>query len=112
MNDYSKVSYPHNNGLICGAFFCKPNSEKFNELFDAWWDEIENKSVRDQLSFNYVLWVLNLDVFFINGNINKNSYFSTEHHKKNIFNNASLSSKLRNFFALLVFKLLSIKNNQ
>lgn len=54
---YRLENYPKHNGLIASGFIVKDNtSEDMHELMNAWWNEIENHSRRDQLSFNYIAW--------------------------------------------------------
>lgn len=60
MERYRKEGFPKNNGLLaCGVIIRKhrPNVAKHSELV---WEEICKGSLRDQLSFNYVLWKHNL----------------------------------------------------
>lgn len=54
---YRDYGYPTNNGLINGRFILrKHNISQIRYLMSCWWLEIENNSVRDQISFNYVFW--------------------------------------------------------
>lgn len=55
MERYRRDKYPAKNGLVATGVIIRPGSayERFGE---AWWDEIRDGSVRDQLSFNYVAW--------------------------------------------------------
>jgi hypothetical protein len=51
--------YPKHNGLYeTGVMFRAHTNEKIQALDAMWWDCIEKYSKRDQLSFNYVLWKL------------------------------------------------------
>lgn len=57
MEVYNEEGYPINNGLIDSA--CLVRSHRNEELQNAlaiWWNEIKNKSRRDQLSFGYACW--------------------------------------------------------
>ena len=54
-----KENYPEHNGLYeTGVMFRKHNTSLISETNVMWWDCIEKYSKRDQLSFNYVLWKL------------------------------------------------------
>ena len=51
---------------------------------EKWWEELKNKSHRDQLSFNYVVWKLQTDIVsYLDKNIYKSEYFKwNPGHKK------------------------------
>ena len=54
-----KEKYPRHNGLYeTNVMFRKHNTSLIAETNVMWWDCIEKYSKRDQLSFNYVLWKL------------------------------------------------------
>ena len=48
-----------------------------------WWSEIENNSVRDQLSFNYVCWKINIQYLSVHHSEAK-KYFLVNAHRKDI----------------------------
>lgn len=57
INKYLVEGYPKNNGLVAGGIlFRKHNDQFIRDVMDAWWNEINSYSYRDQLSFNYVCW--------------------------------------------------------
>jgi glucose-1-phosphate thymidylyltransferase len=51
--------YPENNGLAETGILVRDSSEVVNQLNKYWCEFIVNHSIRDQLSFNYVMWALN-----------------------------------------------------
>ncbi len=53
---YRKEGYPENNGLVMTNVLYRRHSDAVKAFDDLWWNEIENESRRDQLSFNYVAW--------------------------------------------------------
>jgi len=55
---YKLEGYPADNGLLMGGIIARKHNRKSKRINRAWWKEIENGSVRDQLSINYVLWKL------------------------------------------------------
>jgi len=56
---YDKEGYPRNNGLVAsGVIIRRTDDLNVRNLMNAWWDEVKNGSIRDQLSFNYCLWGL------------------------------------------------------
>lgn len=60
------------------------NDPKCKAVMDTWWNEIETRTKRDQLSFTYSLWKNGLisDYVMSLGNCSRNSeYFSVVNHK-------------------------------
>lgn len=54
---YKAEGYPDEGELIEGGIlFRKHNDVELIRVMECWWEEILNKSKRDQLSFNYVAW--------------------------------------------------------
>jgi hypothetical protein len=72
---YRKEGYPENNGLGETGVLIRKKSNKVIKHNEAWWNEIESHSKRDQLSFNYVLWKQGLETAQIEGNAEFNPYF-------------------------------------
>lgn len=63
---YRSEGYPVNNGLAeTGCLVTRP-CEGTRKMFDLWWQQIDTGSVRDQISFNYVVWKLGLKYSTIN----------------------------------------------
>ncbi|MBJ13389.1 MAG: hypothetical protein CMG62_10010 [Candidatus Marinimicrobia bacterium] len=88
INHYKKLNYPKNNGLIAGRFIIrKHNNKKCIELMKKWWEEIDNYSIRDQLSFNFSCWKKDMNYSTIDLNHFNNSYFAIHPHKKLKFYN-------------------------
>lgn len=56
MLTYMQDGYPKNNGLIMGGFFVVNVDPFSKELFQSWWDLIEEWNCRDQFCFNRALW--------------------------------------------------------
>lgn len=55
--EYMREGYPKNNGLVETKMIIRNhNNLECIELMEAWWEQLSEKSHRDQLSFNYVLW--------------------------------------------------------
>lgn len=62
-----KERYPRNQGLVETNVLFRRDSEAV-EIFDRlWWECIEHHSRRDQLSFNYCLWKLNIPLVYFSG---------------------------------------------
>ena len=83
-NRLRKEGYPKHKGLYeTGIMFRKHNTTLVREANVMWWNCIEKYSKRDQLSFNYVLWKLNLNCeYFLEKSLNaRNSkYFQLVDH--------------------------------
>ncbi len=53
---YRKMDYPAFNGLVETACVVRKNTNASLKFDQYWWYELDNHSLRDQLSFNYVAW--------------------------------------------------------
>ena len=60
MNRYRKDKYPENNGLSCTTYILRRHTGKVEEFNRLWWEEICKGSRRDQLSFDYALWKMEM----------------------------------------------------
>lgn len=62
---YKRQGYPQDNGLVNSAIIYRAKTKKVDRINKAWWNEIKNGSIRDQLSFNYVIWRMKeiVDIF-------------------------------------------------
>ncbi|HEY0750943.1 MAG TPA: glycosyltransferase domain-containing protein [Chitinophagaceae bacterium] len=57
VSKYRQEGYPEQNGLFrCGIMVRNPKDPKITEMCDLWWNEVENGSWRDQISFPYACW--------------------------------------------------------
>ena len=56
---YEESEYPHKNGMVqTGIQIRKHNDETLIDLNEHWFKEVRDGSKRDQLSFNFVVWML------------------------------------------------------
>lgn len=53
---YRNEGYPPNNGLLETGLMYRRDGQALRDLMDLWWEEVYTRSIRDQLSVNYVLW--------------------------------------------------------
>ena len=85
MNTYKALGFNRNSGLLHGAVLLRRHNENvvMKALHD-WWLELNNHSMRDQLSFNYVATKNNLLVHTLSGGMNKNKYFRINEHKNSV----------------------------
>ena len=56
INTYEKQGMPRGLGLVETAQIFRKNSTDVKLLNEAWWAEVMQHSIRDQMSFNYVCW--------------------------------------------------------
>jgi hypothetical protein len=63
---YRIENYPESNGMINSSFLIRKNTPKMQEFCEAWWNELKNNSIRDQLSFNYIFNKFNLSILLLN----------------------------------------------
>lgn len=71
---YTQEGFPANLGLCECPILLRRHTPKIIEFNEAWWDEIQRGSKRDQLSFNYVANKLNLKYKLFPGNLRKRNY--------------------------------------
>jgi hypothetical protein len=82
---YKEYEFPINFGLAATGIILRKNTldvERFNSL---WWEELNNGSRRDQLSFDYVRWKTGQKVSYLSGgSVFKNPIaVTTPHLRKN-----------------------------
>ena len=79
MEEYKSKQYPEQNGLTANSIILRRhNKPDIVQLMEFWWNEIENHSRRDQLSFCYSKWKLGTKMFMLkypNYNIRLNDWF-------------------------------------
>ncbi|WP_409034202.1 glycosyltransferase domain-containing protein [Roseateles saccharophilus] len=76
MEKYRADSFPENYGLAETTVVVRRNSARVSGFNARWWAEVCQHSVRDQLSFMYVVRSTNLAVHFIRPTKYLNSHFS------------------------------------
>lgn len=77
---YREAGYPTFNGMVETACLVRrhcPDVIRFNKL---WWNQLDNYSYRDQLSFNYVAWKLGLKYGRIPGRRDTSDYCDFTRH--------------------------------
>lgn len=78
---YRSEDYPPYNGMVETACVVRNNSLPVRRFNDFWWNEIENGSRRDQLSFNYTSWKLEVAYGRVMGHRAESAYFEFVPHK-------------------------------
>jgi len=51
---YRALSFPMNTGIITSGIMLRENTPECIKLHEAWWKELSEQSVRDQLSFAFI----------------------------------------------------------
>ena len=85
-NRYIKEKFPDNLGLTQNCIIIRNHNKKIIiKLMIIWWNEIKNYSYRDQLSLNYAIWKLNLNIkiYYLSERFMIN-YFTYRCHSKRI----------------------------
>lgn len=62
---YKNEGYPENNGLTANGFIIRRHTKKIEEFNELWWNEVKNFSLRDQISFCYVINKLKMNYSII-----------------------------------------------
>lgn len=81
MEKYRAEGYPENNGMGTTTVMLRRHTEKVRQFNEAWWDEVLNHSVRDQLSFDYIAWKLGMKYDVIPGDVFQHEYWDYLDHK-------------------------------
>ena len=77
INGYEGEGFPKNYGLVqSNIIIRKHNNKDCIKIMESWFNELRDKSHRDQLSFNYVLWKnQDVKVEYLDKNIYKSKWF-------------------------------------
>lgn len=83
MKRYRQEGYTDENELIEGGVLWKRhNAPEIIRLMEVWWEEITRYSKRDQLSFNYCAWKIQVFCDMIDMNIYDNPYLKAYPHNR------------------------------
>lgn len=58
---YFEEGYPDVSPMVATGLMIRTHTDEVEEFCRQWWGEVSTKSIRDQLSFNYIAWKLNFD---------------------------------------------------
>ncbi len=87
MERYRSDDFPDKEGLLSSMELVRRhNAPDVVQAMEAWWQELERGSRRDQLSFNYAAWKTGLSYEVIHEDSRDNEFFLyTSHAKKDYF---------------------------
>jgi len=76
VRDYRAKGFPEHFGLVSAGFIIWNMSHaRVEQLSRFWWREYENGSRRDQMCFDYVRWLLKVEIDHVPGNIYQSPLF-------------------------------------
>ena len=61
LRSYRMDGYPRKNGLLETQVVVRRHASEVGELNEAWWEQLERFSLRDQVSLPYVLWKFGIE---------------------------------------------------
>ena len=85
INDYKNAGFPKHFGMREFSIIVrKHNDSKLQNLMDQWWEQVNKYTMRDQISFPYILWKNGETIDYIQmfeGNWRNNPRFLHHMHK-------------------------------
>jgi len=110
---YKEENFPEKFGLFEATMILTDLKNKTSkQILDMWWEEhIKNETLRDQLSFTYVLWKNNFkckDVGILGPNASTNPKFRRYEHIKNT-KKERLRTKIKRYIKLFISKFCQTK---
>lgn len=84
---YSNNYIDDSNYYECGFIIRNKNHEKIIHLFSTWWKHNIQYSFQDQISFKYLIKLLNINVQSIGNNPYDNAYTFILNHNQNLYKN-------------------------
>lgn len=83
MKKYRRRGFPTEYGLSWACILIRKHMESdVIRTMEAWWEEFQSETKRDQLSFEFVAWLTDFDYRHIDTDIDSNSgIFSRHNHK-------------------------------
>lgn len=80
MEWYKDLGFPEHYGLSETPLIIRRNTADVIRFNIYWWAILCGHSKRDQLSFDFVRWMFNTPIHYINGNIHTNDFFIIDKH--------------------------------
>ncbi len=81
---YRSEGYASNQGMVETSCLLRRPTVMVRGFNEAWWQEIDNNSLRDQLSFNYVAYRLGAEYATVPGCRSKSPFFEFNWHARRV----------------------------
>ena len=85
MARYRARGFPEHAGLVETGLMARRNTPSVRAFNEAWWQELQEGSRRDQLSFNYVAWKLGMRYALLPGQIKRSPVVDWKAHRVDIY---------------------------
>ncbi len=85
MSRYKRENYPTNNKLVETSILVRRNTTDVARFCHLWWKEVAQGSRRDQLSFNYISWLLEMSYAELPGSRICNPFSEYFGHLRDIY---------------------------
>ena len=82
VSNYLSEGYPHDNGLVECGIMIRENNDENKRFSEAWWNELNKHTTRDQLSFNYILWKNPINMKITESQLRNNNMFLLRTHSR------------------------------
>ena len=106
INKYFREGYPKNNGLVESGILIRKHTEDVKSFNERWWREVKKFSRRDQISFNYITYKLNMNYSIISKNKIKRTLKRRPHNK--VFMHRYLNLNDRIYHYIMRFFIISL----
>jgi len=80
INQYKIEGFPENFGMSQTGLLIRRNTIEVNNFCKLWWNEVLNKSKRDQLSFYYIMWKNPIQYNLFSYDVLFDTFRSNEHN--------------------------------
>mgnify|MGYP003756732641 FL=1 len=81
VSKYKKAGYPEHNGLVACTTILRKNTMNNRTLNEAWYNEMSDDLIQDQLSLPYVSWKAGVKINAVDINLWNNEYVLFGSHK-------------------------------
>lgn len=81
VNRYRALGYPHHNGLAETTAVLRRHTPEIIRFNEAWWQQIKNGSVRDQLSIDFLCWQMGITYNVFAGTRTQSPHFTWRAHR-------------------------------
>lgn len=79
MKEYQMLGLPANVGMVATGVMYRKHTKKVKDFCYRWWQEVKEKSKRDQLSFNFVDWKTPINYTTFSFNVLAKEFLISKH---------------------------------